>query len=98
MTSQADLIPPELVGNSYHIRGKLDERVGADPTRFTALVVAPLVRRDDAIAGASERIDLAVPAIPEFGKTVEQKNDWVVLRTRGDGVKLHASIAKVQSL
>src|SRR5271170_4053002 len=61
----------ELIGNGENIGGEFGERVGREAEGFAACVVAALIWNDHAEAGSSQGLDLFVPGIPEFWKTVK---------------------------
>lgn len=57
-----------------------------------------MIGNDDAESGGRERVDLVAPGIPEFGETVEQKDDGGVRRAGGDGVEIDRAVVKEQVL
>jgi len=88
----------ELIGNGHDIGRELRERIGTNAAGLVTLVVTALVWDNNTKPSERERLDLPVPAIPEFRKSVEKENEWSIVRTCGYGVKSHTVIAKVQSL
>jgi hypothetical protein len=55
-----------------------------------------LIGNDDAEASGSERHDLAMPGIPEFGKAVEQNDGGAALRAGSDSMQFDVAVAKCE--
>jgi hypothetical protein len=86
MAGEEDALMAELVGDGEDVGREFRERVGGSDTRFAASVVSTLIGDDHTEANVSERLDLSVPGIPEFGKAVEQDDHGSVGRAGGDGM------------
>jgi hypothetical protein len=98
MASQENLTLPELIGNGYDIRSKRCEGVGANTAGLAAQVVTALIGSNYAKSGASKRSNLPVPSVPEFRKSMEQKDHRGICRAGSDGMKRYASVAELQTL
>lgn len=84
----------ELIGDGEDIRNEMGKRVRGNASRLGACVVTALIGHDDAKTRRGERLDLLVPGIPKFGKTVEEKNDGSIRAASGDGVKFDGTVVK----
>src|SRR5208282_4719830 len=71
VTGKENALLFELVRDGENIGGEFGERVGRGAAGFAACVVAALIWNDHAETGGGEGLDLFVPGIPEFWKTVK---------------------------
>lgn len=97
MPSQEDFLLAELIGNSENIGDEFAKGVGGNAAGFSAEVVPALIGNDDAKTGGSERFDLAMPAIPEFGKAVKEKGHGSGGGSGGNGVKRDGAVLERES-
>ncbi len=73
------------------IVGETVDIVVRDGLRLVRQIVAALVGRHDAIAGARQGADLMAPAEPEFGKAMQENDERTVLRPRLGDVQRDAA-------
>jgi hypothetical protein len=64
------LVDAELVEDADEVAGEVEDVVGLDRLRAARAAVAPLVRREDPVAGSGQRRDLAPPRVGELGEPV----------------------------
>ena len=96
VASKENTLLGELIGDGEDIRNEMGKRVRGNASRLGACVVTALIGDDDAKTRRGERLDLPVPGIPKFGKTVEEKNDRSVRAAGGDGVEFDGAVMKIQ--
>src|ERR1700732_3772649 len=90
VAGEAGALAAGVVDQPDHVSGQPIEAVGGDAARLVAQVVAALVGDQDAVSRRGEGLDVAVPAIPELGKPVQQDEQPALRRTGLDGVKADA--------
>lgn len=96
VASKENTLLGKLIGDGEGIGNEMGKRVRGNASRFAAGVVAALIGDDDAKTRRGERLDLLVPGIPKFGKTVEEKNDRSIHTASGDGVEFDRAVTKIQ--
>ena len=76
MAGHMGLLPAQGVDQPDRVgaRGRPGCRPGT-PFGLSLRAVPPLVRHDDAEARGGQRLDLMAPAVPEFGKAVQQEDE-----------------------
>src|SRR5689334_10768961 len=96
VASEENTLLGKLIGDGEDIGNEMGKRVGGNASGLAAGVVAALIGDDDAKTRRGEWLDLLVPGIPKFGKTVEEKNDGSILAASGDGVEFDRAVMKIQ--
>ena len=90
MTGDTEGVLAEVAGQAKNVRFEAIQVVAADAGWFAAEVIAALVRGDDVEAGRRQGPDLASPAIPELGESMEKKHDGAFRRAGLGDMKFDA--------
>ena len=80
----------ETVGEADDIRTGPIKIVGGYAFRLVAEIVATLIGNDDPETGRRKSADVVSPAVPEFGKAMEQKQQIAVCRARLGNVQVNS--------
>src|SRR5581483_1568237 len=96
MSDHERLLAPCPIHEPEHVVAQRVQAVGCDPGRFIAEIVAPLIGGQNAKALGGEKRKLAMPSVPEFGKSVKKDEQWSVLGAGRRYVKTDAVDSCVQ--
>lgn len=96
VTGEEKFFGVELIGDSDDVGGEQRERVGRGASWFAGSVVAALIGNHNAKAGGSERLDLFLPGIPEFGEAMEKNNQRTAGRSGGNRMKFDLAVYETQ--
>jgi hypothetical protein len=91
MADDLKSLAPERVGEVENILGQPVKTISVDADRSAAQIVAALVWDYDPEPDVRKRPDIAAPSVPEFGKTVQQKEKRAIGGTRLNDVKSNAA-------
>lgn len=94
VASKENTLLGKLIGDGEDIGNEMGKRERGNASGFAAGVVTALIGDDDAETRRGEWLDLLVPGIPKFGKTVEEKNDGSVHAASGDDVEFDRAVVK----
>ena len=82
--------PAETVGKTDDIRTGPIKIIGGYAFRLVTEIVTTLIGNNDAETGRRKSADVVSPAVPEFWKAMEQKQQITVCRTRLGNVEVNS--------
>ena len=108
MAHDGEAVAAQRVGQARNVGRQDIEIVSGDALRLVALAIAALVGCDNAEARPRQRRDVVAPAVPIFGKAVQQEDERTVRRPQfraierdavrfaADELDIHANSPPVQ--